>query len=108
MIASLRPDALFITGGDDGPLYNAVELELHQKGQQKYREKIQKYYFNRNISYVLFISSSQVIEKRMMKEEKFLYPTGNTKFFYGNLESLLEENLPFIFKSCNGVEYKIR
>ena len=104
---SLRPDALFITVDDDGPIYNAVELEINQKGQQSYRDKIQKYYFNRKISYVLLISSSRTIEKRIMKEEKFLYPTGNTKFFYGNLESFLEGKLPFVFKSCNGVEYKI-
>ena len=103
---SLRPDALFITVDDDGPIYNAVELEINQKGSKNYREKIQKYYFNRKISYVLLISSSRTIEKRIMQEEKSLHPTGNTKFFYGNLESLLEEKLPFVFKSCNGVEYK--
>lgn len=103
---SFRPDALFITVDDDGPIYNAVELEINQKGSKNYREKIQKYYFNRKISYVLLISSSRTIEKRIMQEEKSLYPTGNTKFFYGDLKSLLEKKLPFSFKSCNGVEYK--
>ena len=101
---SFRPDALFITVDDDGPIYNAVELEINQKGSKNYREKIQKYYFNRKISYVLMISGSRTIEKKIMEEEKSLHLTGNTKFFYGNLESLLEQKLPFTFKSCNGAK----
>ena len=104
---SFLPDALFITKDSDGPIYNAIELELNQKGSKNYQEKIQKYYFNRKISYILMISGSQAIENRIMEEEKSLHPTGNTKFFYGNLQSLLNEKLPFTFRSCNDVEYKI-
>ena len=99
------PDAIFITKGRNGHIYNAIELELNHKGVKRYRDKIQKYYFNRKISYVLLISSSPAVEKCIMDEEKRLYPSGNTKFFYGNLYSLLNKKLPFVFKSCNNIPY---
>ncbi|MCY4645015.1 MAG: replication-relaxation family protein [Bacteriovoracales bacterium] len=89
---SFRPDAVFVTMNDKGPLFNALELEVQQKDKKRYREKIQKYYFNEKIDYVFLIFSSESIRKAVMNMEKFLYPKGNTKFLYGHLGNLLEKN----------------
>lgn len=102
-----RPDAIFITMSKDGPIYNAVELETSQKGSKRYNHKMKYYYFNREISYVILISPSKTIEKRIMMEEKKIRPKGNTKFFYGHLKSLLEKKMPFTFKNCNGAKYDL-
>ena len=103
-----RPDALFIIESLDGEkFYNAVELELNKKSQMRYSDKIQRYYLNEKISFVLFISSHKSIEKKVMSEEKNLYPEGNHKFYYGNFHSLMEKKLPFIFRNSKGIEFKL-
>ena len=104
--SSLRPDALFVTMSSKGPIYNAVELEISHKGSKDYKGKIQKYYLNRKIHYIIMITSSKDIENRIMLREKSLHSEKYTKFYYGNLESLLTEKLPFTFKNCRGVEYE--
>ena len=82
----VRPDALFITKSDKRIILNTVELELSAKSRNRYIDLIQRYYLNEKISYVIFISATKSIEKKVMTLEKELYPKGNTKFYYGNLK----------------------
>ena len=51
-----------MTMNSEGPVYNAIELEISHKGSKDYRDKIKKYYLNRKIHYVLIITSSKEIE----------------------------------------------
>ena len=102
-----HPDVIFSMVGKKGKIYNALEVELHQKGQEDYRRNIQQYYFNEKISYVFFVSSSRAIENKVMAEEKRLYPRGNTKFYYGGLKTLLSKKLPFAVKNCRGKKFDL-
>ena len=101
------PDALFITRSDTKKFYNAVEVELQEKSKKRYGDKIQRYYYNKKIPYVIFISATKGIEKKVMAEEKRLHPEVSTKFYYGNLSSLRKQKLPFTLKSCHGIEFQL-
>ncbi|MCY4644086.1 MAG: hypothetical protein OXB88_05655 [Bacteriovoracales bacterium] len=102
------PDALFLTQTKDREIYNAVELELNRKSISRYRDKIQRYYFNDKISYVLFISPSKSIKKIVMEEEKRLYSDKNSKFYYGNLKAFIQEKGPIVLESYDGVKFELR
>lgn len=102
---NFSPDALFVTKSKGEKFYNTVELELTQKGVNFYRRKIRKYYLNEKISYVLFISNSKTIEKKVMQTEKQLYPNIKTMFYYANFKAFLDKKLPFKFVNCRGVEW---
>ena len=104
---ALRPDAIFTMVAKGKTIFNTVELEMSYKSSANYQDIIQKYYFNEKISYIFFISKSRSIIKKVIKEEKKLYPSGNTKFYYAELNPLLEKKLPYIFKSCNGNSFKL-
>ena len=102
-----RPDALFITRTNTGKIHNAIEVELSAKSAERYANKIQRYYLNEEISFVLFISNSHSIIKKVIAEEKMLYPEDNPKFYYGDLNFLFQKKLPFIFENFKGVEFEL-
>ena len=90
----------------EGPLYNSIELELNRKRLNDYKNKINNYYLNRKISFVIVIYSSESIKNMIAKEEKRLYPDGIKKIYYGHLKHLLDKKLPFAFKNSDGFEYE--
>ena len=104
---SLIPDAIIETRDKDGPIYTAIELEISEKGPKIYKRKIQNYYFNSKIDYVIVITKSNTVQNIIMNEEKKLYPQKNKKLFYGRLSEFFERKLPFVFENSSGVEYKI-
>ena len=103
----VRLDAIFVMKADKRVMLNAVELELSEKSRNRYIDLIQRYYLNQKIPYVIFISATKNIEKKVMALENKLYPKGNTKFYYGNLKDFKKKKLPFIFKSCRGIPFEV-
>ena len=104
---SFRPDALFVTKTEKEIFFNAIELELNQKGSKEYSKKIINYYLNRNIAFVIVITSSKTIKNMIAAEEKRLYPDGVKKIYYGNFKDLVDKKLPFVFKNSGGFEYEL-
>ena len=104
---ALIPDALIETKDENGPIYTAIELEISEKGPKIYKKKIQDYYFNSKIDYVIVITKSNTVRNIIMNEEKKLYPQKNKKLFYGELSEFFERKLPFVFENSSGIEYKI-
>ena len=102
---NFRPDAIFVTETETKKFHNAVELEMHSKSIQAYRDKIHSYYENKSINTVVFISRSESIQKKVMTEEKRLCPGENTKIFYCVLKRFLKSKPPFPLVNCSGREW---
>ena len=99
---SIRPDALFTTKSNGEAFYNAIELEMTQKGSQCYVSKVKRYYQNKKIRHVFFVSRNTTILSKVRDIENQLYPTGYTKFYYALLSDLVSQKLPFNFQDCRG------
>ena len=104
----LRSDAVVEVSLKWGPTLIPLELELSQKNSARYAEKIAEYYKWQEIRGVLFICGSAAIEKMVSAQDLEQRGDRASKFFFAQMQNVLDANLEIAFTNPNGEKFVLK
>ncbi len=88
-IREQNPDAIIEITTDEESIFLPLEFERSTKFSHRYNKLISRYYLNKEVQAVLFISERESIQKKVMQTEKRIVKNGEPKFFYITLGEVL-------------------
>jgi len=108
MLGELRPDGfLEITLGDES-FVATLEYEKSPKSNLRYLEMIDRYYRNKEVKVVFYISEEKHVENQVKRAElEYRTRSQEPKFFYAMKKDVLCSD-DIIFRSVGDCEYEIK
>lgn len=101
----LRSDAVMELKIEGKIYFVPVELEVSQKAQERYEQKLGSYYKREDLLCVPFISANTEVQTAVMKTEKEIYGERQPLFYYAQLNDLLHSKEQMEFKNIQGRKF---
>lgn len=100
-IREMNPDAIVEIELQDERIFIPLEFEKSTKFSHRYDKLISRYYRNPHVQAVLFISKSNIIQKKVMQTERKLKHIGDSKIFHILESELTKSDQTIAFKNIN-------
>ena len=105
----LKSDGLAFVETKIGVLNLAIEFDAHRKSHQRYRKKIDDYYWNRKVDGVLYICSHQGILNALLRADKEVTHSHHceSKVYFALLDDVTNAKKEMIFRNVEKYIFKV-
>ena len=100
-LREIRPDAIVKLKVQDKDLFLPLEYEASSKYSKRNEKLLAKYYTAPQVLAVLFISKNATIEKRIVRKDAAKKHKSKGKFYYCQLENVLNANEQLSFTNAS-------